>query len=123
MITLSFNGGETLEILCPFFHKKMVIYTMNKARLPHIKTASPMHPSGKSKYQPSAKRRQQNLDRLALRTAILSQRLEDGLAKTWMERTRDKAIARACNVRSARHTCDDNKYRTNGSSTKISRSR
>ncbi len=51
-----------------------------------------MHPFGEPKHKPSADRRQQNLDRLALRTAILAQRLEDGLAKTWMEGTRDKAI-------------------------------
>ncbi len=53
---------------------------MNKDRLPHIKTASPMHPFGEPKDKPSAERRRQNLDRLALPTAILAQRLENGLA-------------------------------------------
>ncbi len=55
---------------------------MNKARLPHIKAASSMHPIGEPKDKPSAGRRQQNIDRLALRTAILAQCLGDELAKT-----------------------------------------
>ncbi len=82
MINLSFIGREMLEIFCPFFYKERVIYTMNKARLPHIKTASPIHLFGEPKDKPSAERRQLNIDRVALRTAILAQRLEDGLAQT-----------------------------------------
>ncbi len=93
MINLSFIGRETIEVMCPLSHKKKVIYTMDKARLRQIKTAFPMHLFGEPKDKPSAERRQQNLDRLALRIQILAQRLEDGFANTWMERTREKSIA------------------------------
>ncbi len=76
------SGRKTLEILCPIFHKEKVIYTMNKFRLPRIKTAPLMHPFGEPTDKPSTERKQQNLDCLALRTTILAQRLEDGLVKT-----------------------------------------
>ncbi len=52
-----------------------------------------MHPIGEPKDKPSEERRQQNIDSLALRTAILAQCLEDGLAKTWMEGTPGNTIA------------------------------
>ncbi len=54
-----FIGREMQEMLCPFFHKEKVIYKINMARLPHIKTASPMHSFGEPKDKPSAERRQQ----------------------------------------------------------------
>ncbi len=123
MINLSFIGRETLEILCTFFHKAKVIYTINMARLPRIKIASPIHPFGEQRDKPSPERRQQNLDRLVLRTMILAQHLEYGLVQTWMEGTRDKLIAEG----TARPVLRDTTPMTTssgpiGSSTTISRS-
>ncbi len=43
--------------------------------------------------KPSAQRLQRRLDLLALRTAIYPQRLDEGLAMTWIEKTEDNAIA------------------------------
>ena len=56
MINLSSIDSEKLEILHPFFHMEKFIYTMNKALLPNIKTASPMHPFEEPKEKPSAER-------------------------------------------------------------------
>ncbi len=57
MINLSFVGGNTWRYCARFSTRKKFICTMNKARLPHIKTASPMHDFGEPRDKPSTERR------------------------------------------------------------------
>lgn len=85
LINMCFIGGSTLEILCANMHARKLIWVMNKARLPQIKGATPLHPHTGLLGPLSNAQQIRNATMTKTRAARLVEKLNEGQAKRFFE--------------------------------------